>query len=56
MPFLGMRGTGDWATDQRPKSWREGILYLYPNGQAPLTAIMSKLRSERCDDPELTIG
>lgn len=52
MSFLGMRGSGDWATDQRPKNWREGILYLYPNGQAPLTAIMSKLKSERVDDPE----
>lgn len=50
--FLGMRGTGSWATDQRPKSWREGILYLYPNGSAPLTAIMSMLKSEKVDDPE----
>lgn len=50
--FLGMRGTGDWATDQRPKNWREGILYLYPNGTAPLTAIMSKLKSQPVDDPE----
>jgi len=50
--FLGMRGTGSWVTDQRPKSYREGILWLYPNGTAPLTAIMSKLKSERVDDPE----
>lgn len=50
--FLGMRGTGDWATDQRPKSWREFILYEYPNGSSPLTAIMSKLGSEKVDDPE----
>lgn len=50
--FLGMRGTGDWATDQRPKSWREVILYEYPNGTAPLTAILSKLGSEKVDDPE----
>ncbi|MFA6972956.1 MAG: DUF5309 family protein, partial [Gallionella sp.] len=50
--FLGMRGTGSWATDQRPKSYRETILMLYPNGTAPLTAIMSKLKSERVDDPE----
>lgn len=50
--FLGMRGTGDWVTDQRPKNWREGILYLYPNGTAPLTAIMSKLKSQKVDDPE----
>ena len=50
--FLGMRGTGDWVTDQRPKNWREQILYLYPNGNAPLTAIMSMLSSEKVDDPE----
>ena len=50
--FLGMRGTGDWVTDQRPKNWREGILYLYPNGTAPLTAILSKMKSESTDDPE----
>ncbi|MCK5607037.1 DUF5309 family protein [Candidatus Pacearchaeota archaeon] len=50
--FLGMRGTEDWADDQRPKNWREGILYLYPNGMAPLTAILSKAKSEKVDDPE----
>jgi hypothetical protein len=50
--FLGMRGTGDWETDQRPKSWRETILRLYPNGAAPLTGITSKLGSEKVDDPE----
>lgn len=50
--FLGMRGTGDWVTDQRPKNWRETILYLYPNGDLPLTAFMSKMKSEKTDDPE----
>jgi hypothetical protein len=49
--FLGMRGTGDWATDQRPYSWRDAILRLYPNGDAPLTAIMAKMKSEKTDDP-----
>ena len=24
--FLGMRGTGDWATDERPKNWRQGMI------------------------------
>lgn len=51
--FLGMRGTGDWVTDQRPKNWREVMLHEYPNGQAPLTAIMSKMKSESTDDPEV---
>lgn len=50
--FLGMRGNGDWATDQRPKSWRETILFLYPNGMVPLTAILAKMKSEAVDDPE----
>ena len=50
--FLGMRGTGDWVADQRPKSWRQQILKLYPNGDAPLTAILSMLKSESLTDPE----
>ena len=50
--FLGMRGNGDWVADQRPKNWRETILFLYPNGQMPLTAIMSKMKSEKTDDPQ----
>jgi len=49
--FLGMRGTGDWVTNQRPESWRQQILYLYPNGMAPLTAILSMMGSKRVDDP-----
>lgn len=50
--FLGMRGTGDWAADERPKSWRETILFLYPNGMVPLTAILSKMSSEKLTDAE----
>ncbi len=52
MAFLGMRGNGDWVTDQRPKNYRESILFLYPNGDVPLTAILSKLKSEQVDDSE----
>ncbi len=52
MAFMGMRGTGDWQTDQRPKSWREAVLRLYPNGTAPLTAILSKMSSESVSDPQ----
>lgn len=57
--FLGMRGNGDWVGsdgltggDQRPLNWRQQILYLYPNGMAPLTAILSMMGSESVDDPE----
>lgn len=46
-----MRGTGDWVANQRPENWREQILYLYPNGMAPLTAILSMMSSMSVDDP-----
>ena len=50
--FLGMRGTGDWATDERPLNWRQGIMYLYPNGSAPLTAMLSMMGETRLDDAQ----
>jgi len=49
--FLGMRGTGDWVPGQRPYNWRQQILKLYPNGMAPLTAILSMMGSRKVDDP-----
>lgn len=52
MAIAGMRGTGDWATDERPKNFRETILWRNPNGSAPLTALMSKMKTESVDDPE----
>jgi hypothetical protein len=50
--FLGMIGNSDWATDQRPKNWRQQLLYLYPNGTATMTAIQAMGKSENTDDPE----
>jgi len=50
--FLGMRGNGDWVTDQRPLNWRQQIMKLYPNGMAPLTAILSMIGNEGVDDPQ----
>jgi hypothetical protein len=52
MADWGLLGTGDWATDERPKSWRDGILYLNSNGSAPLTALTSKMPTSKVDDPE----
>ena len=54
--FLGLRGTGDFVTDQRPKNWREQILRLYPNGKAPLTALLALMKNESTDDQSLTGG
>jgi len=52
MAILGIRGTGDWGTDERPKNFRETILWRQPNGQTPLTALLSKMGSESTNDPE----
>lgn len=54
MAIAGMRGTGDWGTDERPKDFRELILWRNPNGGAPLTALMSKMRKEKTTDPEFS--
>lgn len=49
------RGTGaanDFVPDQRPLDWRSGILLLYPNGRAPLTALTSQMKKRTTTDPE----
>jgi len=48
----GLRGTGDWGTDERPKNFREGILRFNPNGTAPIFALTSKAGKKSVDDPE----
>lgn len=48
----GLRGTSDFGTDERPKNFREMILFRNPNGSAPLTALMARLKTESTDDPE----
>lgn len=48
----GLRGTGDWGSDERPKNFREGILRFNPNGTAPIFALSSKAGKKKVDDPE----
>jgi hypothetical protein len=50
--IAGLRGTGNFATDERPKNFREMILWRNPNGSAPLTAFLARMKSESVDDPE----
>lgn len=47
--ITGLRGTGDWETGQEPQDWHEGILYEYPNGDAPLFALLSMLKKEQAE-------
>ncbi len=55
MAVAGLRGTGSWSTDERPKNYREVILYLYPNGSSPLMGMLGKLSDESTDDPEFKV-
>lgn len=50
----GLRGTGDWGTDERPKNFRELIMWRNPNGSAPLFALTSRIGSESVNDPEFS--
>jgi len=52
--FAGLRGTGSFGTDERPKNFREMILWAEPNGRAPFTALSAKMKSESVDDPEFS--
>lgn len=52
MAIQGLRHSGNFVADARPKNWREGILRLYPNGMAPLTGLTSAMKERSVDDPE----
>lgn len=56
MAVAGLRGTGDWGADERPKNFREGILWMEPNGDTPLLALSSKAKGKKktVDDPEFS--
>jgi len=48
----GIRGTGEFSADFRPKNYRELFTLLEPNGNAPLNALLAMGSSEATDDPE----
>jgi hypothetical protein len=51
--YLGMRHTEAWTDpDNRPKDWRDLLLYLYPNHKTMLTGLMAKMAKEKTVDPE----
>lgn len=43
----GTRHTTTWAENQLPQLPREGLAYLYINGDLPLTALMSMVKSKK---------
>jgi hypothetical protein len=52
--ILGLRDVADFQSDERPKNWREMILYLYPRSEqkAPLNALLAGMKKQPTDDPE----
>jgi hypothetical protein len=48
----GLRGTGEFNADFRPKNYRELFTLLEPNGNAPLNALLAMGSSESTNDPE----
>lgn len=54
MAFAGLRGTGSFGTDERPKNFREMILWANPNGAAPIFALMARAKKESVNDPEFS--
>lgn len=53
MPAIqGLRGTGEFTVDFRPKNYRELFTLLEPNGTAPLQALLAMAGSEETNDPE----
>ena len=50
----GLRGSGDWGTGERPKNFRELILFRNPNGTAPIFALMARVQKESVNDPEFS--
>lgn len=51
MALPGMKSTADFATNERPQNWREGILLLSPRNGASLFALTAAMSSESTDDP-----
>lgn len=50
-PVQGLRGTGEFSTEFRPRNYRELFTLLEPNGNSPLNALLSMGSSESTNDP-----
>jgi|CXWL01.1.fsa_nt_gi hypothetical protein len=50
--IAGLRGSGNFATDERPKDFREMILFREPQGDSPIFALTSKTKTRTVKDPE----
>ncbi len=47
---LGIRGSNSFSANERPENFREGLLYEFPNGDFPITAIIATQASKEITD------
>ncbi len=54
--ILGMTGSGNWATEERPKDYYGQVAYRFPN-LAPAMAVMSRMKGKKksVSDPEFKV-
>lgn len=52
MAVAGIRGTGDWGTDERPKNFRDAIQFMQPQGDTPIFGLTGRAGGMSVDDPE----
>lgn len=52
MSLPGLRSTADFAADERPKNWREGIMLNKIRFGTPLFSLTGAMASKSTDDPE----
>ena len=50
----GLRASSDVGTDERPKDFREMILFRNPKGSAPIFALTSRAKKKSVTDPEFS--
>lgn len=50
----GLRGSGDFGADERPKSFREMIMWRKAAGMSPITALLGRAKKETVGDPEFS--
>lgn len=48
----GLRATGDFGTDERPKDFREMIMFRNPKGTAPIFALSARAKKRSVSDAE----
>ncbi len=48
--IAGLRATDSFTAGERPENFRETILWLNPNGEAPLTALLAAMGTDSTDD------